>query len=274
MTFAERNHRIFSDPAILARNARPSGWVGSGEAAALMIAAPHVRGGPVLDIGVGTGRTVELLALLTDDYIGIDYTAERVAACRCRYPGFDFRHGDARHLDFGDGTFQLTFFSFNGIDTLDHDDRRRALDEMRRVTREGGIVCFSTLNRHGQMYGERPWELHRPGRPADLTARNIGRLAGRTAQDPTRFPRRLRNWRAIRHLIVEYDDWAVSPLSLLDYRLMNHFVSLTRLRVELSDAGLRPIAIFGAEGSVIVESSVTSSVESFYVVARPSPRPG
>jgi hypothetical protein len=34
--------------------------------------APDVRGGPILDLGVGAGRTTPYLRSLSDDYLGID----------------------------------------------------------------------------------------------------------------------------------------------------------------------------------------------------------
>ncbi|MDQ1322424.1 MAG: hypothetical protein QG655_3671 [Actinomycetota bacterium] len=46
------------------------GWNEKGEMRVLMSIATEVRGKPVLDVGVGTGRTTSLLRLLTDDYVG------------------------------------------------------------------------------------------------------------------------------------------------------------------------------------------------------------
>ncbi len=37
-------------------------------------------------------------------------------------------------------------FSFNGIDYISHEDRLQAFQEMRRVIKKGGIMCFSTHN--------------------------------------------------------------------------------------------------------------------------------
>ena len=49
---------------------------------------------PILDVGVGGGRTTTMLRLLSDDYIGVDYTSEMVAVSRRNYPGADIRWGD------------------------------------------------------------------------------------------------------------------------------------------------------------------------------------
>jgi SAM-dependent methyltransferase len=56
-----------------------SGWLEPGEQVAIEYVAPFVRDTPILDIGVGGGRTAPLLAALSADYRGIDYLAEMVA---------------------------------------------------------------------------------------------------------------------------------------------------------------------------------------------------
>ena len=48
--------------------------------------APEVRGGKLLDIGVGGGRTVAALTRLSADYTAIDYSPAMVEACGARYP--------------------------------------------------------------------------------------------------------------------------------------------------------------------------------------------
>jgi len=81
------------------------GWNDIGEMKVLVSLAPALRGKPVLDVGMGTGRTTPLLALLADDYGGIDYAPSMVREAEAALPGFDLRVGDVRNLraDFGDG---------------------------------------------------------------------------------------------------------------------------------------------------------------------------
>ena len=51
------------------------GWTDPGERAALEHVADGARGAPILDIGVGAGRTIPLLRAMSPDYVGIDYPA-------------------------------------------------------------------------------------------------------------------------------------------------------------------------------------------------------
>ena len=68
------------------------------ERAALDHVANEMRGGSVLDLGVGAGRTVKALLEVSPDYLGIDYSQEMISACEARFPGIRFEHADARRL--------------------------------------------------------------------------------------------------------------------------------------------------------------------------------
>ena len=70
----------------------------AGERVAIAAIREEVRGKPILDLGVGTGRTIPLFAPLTHDYRGIDYLQAMVDECRARYPAARVDLGDARDL--------------------------------------------------------------------------------------------------------------------------------------------------------------------------------
>lgn len=90
----------------------------------------YIRGGKILDIGVGCGRTTPYLTSISKNYIGMDYSPEMVECCRQRFPDIEFMEGNACDLTrFHDGSFDLICFSYNGIDCVDHEDRLRGLHD-------------------------------------------------------------------------------------------------------------------------------------------------
>lgn len=113
----------------------------------LLQAAPSKR--RVLDIGVGGGRTTNFFSE-SRDYIGIDYSADMITACRERFSEaqhVQFSVCDARDMRmFMDHFFDFVLFSFNGIDNVEHDDRLRVFREVRRVLRPKGWFAFSSHN--------------------------------------------------------------------------------------------------------------------------------
>jgi SAM-dependent methyltransferase len=118
-------------------------WTDPGEAAAVAWVADQVRDQPLLDVGVGGGRTVPLLTQISSNYTGVDYTQELVTICRRNYPGARVEHMDARDMSaFDDNTFALVMFSFNGIDAVDYEGRRKILREVARVLKPGGLALF------------------------------------------------------------------------------------------------------------------------------------
>ena len=127
--------------------------LGLTEVAALHSVTERVRGGRILDIGVGGGRTVTALLELSRDYIGVDYIVEMVEACRMRFPGIRFEHADARAMpEFADASFDLIVFAWAGICMVDHAGRLAILAEVRRLLKPGGAFLFSSYNQNSPDY--------------------------------------------------------------------------------------------------------------------------
>jgi SAM-dependent methyltransferase len=123
------------------------------EKACLASLASPVRGGRILDLGMGAGRTTGPLRELSKDYVGVDYTPEMVEHCRRQFPGVRFEQMDARAMGaFADGSFDLAIFSCNGISMVDHPGRLAILSEVRRVLSPDGAFIFSTCNRQSPQY--------------------------------------------------------------------------------------------------------------------------
>jgi SAM-dependent methyltransferase len=107
----------------------------------------HIRRAELLDIGIGGGRTVPHLRARAARYTGIDYSQPMIDRCRERFPGLHLLQCDVRDLSpFANESFDAAYAIFNGLDDLPHEDRLRALGEIRRVLRPGGLFLFSSHN--------------------------------------------------------------------------------------------------------------------------------
>ena len=266
---AERNRHAFGSTAIVTDLTGLQGWTDPGEREALTSVASRVRGVPMLDIGVGAGRTAPFGQLMTDDYVAVDFSPDMVRACAAAHPDVDVRVGDARDLsDFADASFGFVMFSFNGLDAVGHDDRAKALRAMIRVLRPGGILLYSTLNKDGRSYGEVPWQLHRRDESLRLSARRAASFALHAPEKAVRTKRALRNYREHRTQIETHDDWAIGPLAAHEFRLAVHFITLGGLRRELSGLDVDLVRIFTSSGQSVESSNEHSGADYFHVIVQ------
>ena len=144
------NRAAWRDDEALRWYANAEGFLDPGERIAFHELLADVEGQPVLDLGVGGGRTTAHLLPHTSDYLGLDYTPQMVATCRRKFPGAHFEVADARDLSaLPSNSFQLVVFSYNGIDSVDLAGRKQVLAEAFRVLKPGGAFFFSTFNRNG-----------------------------------------------------------------------------------------------------------------------------
>ncbi len=108
----------------------------------------------MLDLGVGGGRTTLHFRGRVREYVGLDYSAEMIAACKRRFAAehangasASFLVGDARAMDeIPSSSFDFILFSFNGIDYVSASERNRVFSEVNRVGSDGGLFFFSTHN--------------------------------------------------------------------------------------------------------------------------------
>lgn len=264
----DRNIGVFDDPRVAALfDASRLSWYGdAGERAALLSVRGDVRGTPILDVGVGGGRTTWPLRLLSDDYVAVDAAPNMVALFRRRFPDVDVRLGDARDLrDFGDGTFGLAMFSNNGLDAVDHDDRARVLAELARVVRPGGVVLYSTHNLRGPSFDERPWQRERPepSTSGPSPARSLAQVLVRSVRDPGMYASYARN----RHP-DHRDGWAMGALRAHGFRLVIHFIAADHLEPEVRAAGLELGEVFTLGGRRVDLGGPETGTHYFHVIAR------
>ena len=119
---------------------------------------PVIKDKKLLDLGIGGGRTTGYLLQISSDYVGVDYVAEFAEETGRKFPGARILCGDARNLkEFEDQSFDFVLFSFNGLDCVSNEDRLKALKEIYRVLKPGGIFMFSSHNRDYRYFKKLPW---------------------------------------------------------------------------------------------------------------------
>ncbi len=246
---------------------RLDSWTDPGERAVVALVADEVRGRPLLDVGVGAGRSSWFLRLISAEYTGIDYTPEMVDHARAARSDARFEVADARDLSgFAEGTFALVFFSHAGLDSLSHDGRRQALAEFARVLAPGGLLVYSTLNRRGSFFGCGPGPVGPVGRPPQPY--HVLRFAARAALHPGSHVRGFANVRRMRGEFVDKGDWALHTMPTHDWSLLVHYVTAEEARREVVEAGLRPVRTITREGRDMTPADPTAW---FHVVARKDP---
>jgi SAM-dependent methyltransferase len=222
---------------------------------------------PVLELGVGVGRTIAFTSSLTDDYRAIDYVPEMVATCRAAFPDLDIAVGDARDLEaMPSRHFGLVTFAWNGIDAVSHLDRVRVLQEVRRVLRADGMFFFSTLNLDGPDILDRPWQVPiEPHRNPLVRGLRAIRAAPRVAQQ-------LVNWIRVQPLRERGLGYAVAPLGAHGFGIVAHYTTLARQLDELAAAGFAHDAEVYASmtGRRVALGDDTHEVGYFHLIAAPT----
>ncbi|WP_374568842.1 class I SAM-dependent methyltransferase [Ideonella sp.] len=263
------NQAWYAKPGSVAGMAAQHGFTDEGERAAYGLLAQDMQQRPILDLGVGPGRTVGLLQALSADYVGIDYLPAMVEAARAQHPQADIRLGDARDLGaFASGSKALVVFSNHGIDSVSHEDRLLVLAEAWRVLVPGGIFWFSTLNAVGPAARYRPWlplvapADKQPGAWLHHTL-DWARALARVPTHTTRY------WRS-RALLEAGTGWAVAPFFAGGWRLVTHYTTLPELLRELADAGFAadPVVVEDAHGRRVGMGDDLRPVFGFNVLAR------
>jgi SAM-dependent methyltransferase len=180
-------------------------------------------GARILDIGVGGGRTTPHLLEISKNYIGVDYSAPMVAQCKARYPSVSFEVCDARDLSrFGPEAFDLIFFSFNGIDSIGHADRLKALREIYRALAKSGAFVFSSHNRN---FAGRQSPLSLTKHPAFFLKTLL--------RDPYAILFHTIN----RRHEQENDEYAIVNDEASSYRMLHYYISIEKQIKQLNDRG-------------------------------------
>src|SRR5215467_15456610 len=136
----------YNEPEVLRHYVHPGGLYPP-ETVLLSRIKDELQGQPILDIGMGGGRTTPYLQSISQAYTGIDLSEGMIRSARQRFPGANLLVCDARDLSrFQDGQFVGTFFLGGGIDEVDVEDRMQVLREINRVLRRNGVFILATHN--------------------------------------------------------------------------------------------------------------------------------
>ncbi|MGN7800426.1 class I SAM-dependent methyltransferase [Leifsonia sp. 22587] len=180
----------------------------------------------ILDVGGATG--VHAAALAADGYevVLVDPVESHVAAAQ-RVGTFRAAVGDARQLDFPDGTFDAVLMAGPLYHLASREDRLLALQEARRVSRLGGFVHAAAIPR--------------------LTA------FAAAALDPALLDEAPDAWlNLLRH---------GTPVPSLRFPA-GHFHTPHELHEELSAAGLADVRVIGLEGPAGLALETTAEVSA------------
>lgn len=198
--------------------------------------APDLRGKKILDVAVGGGRTTKYLLELSGDYTGVDYTPEFVEVARRKFPAARIECRDARDLSaFAGETFDFVMFSFNSIDYVPHEDRMRALREILRVLKTGGLFLFSAHNRDHAGFNKLPWQQ---GLSLDLI------FIKSCLYSLYHLPRHLR----MRRHEIHADEYAVINDNAHGYSLLAYYIAIPRQLEQLARVGFASAEAYDMRG--------------------------
>jgi len=126
--------------AVYARLRGPSGDV------AFYGGIAREAGGPVLELGCGTGRTLLPIAEAGVACVGLDRSEEMLAVFRAKTDAAELVHGDMRRFDLG-RRFRLVTIPFRAFShLLTVDDQLACLACVRRHLEPDGLVAFDVFD--------------------------------------------------------------------------------------------------------------------------------
>jgi ubiquinone/menaquinone biosynthesis C-methylase UbiE len=117
--------------------------------------------GKTLNVGCGIGHETWTCQLKTGEAEGLDFSEKMVKVAKRRFPDCTFTLGDVLDLPYPDNSFDTVTTRRTLINLLKAEEQKRAIDEIKRVTKNGGRVIlveateqgYSMLNGYRKMFG-------------------------------------------------------------------------------------------------------------------------
>jgi SAM-dependent methyltransferase len=212
--------------------------------------------GRVLEVGCGAGRLTGHLSELARELHAVDLSPAMVAFCRSRYPRAVFSEADLRDLSqFEVGAFDVVVAPFNVLDVLGDAERRRALNEIRRVLVDGGLLVMSSHNR---------------GYRARVSS-GVRVLIGsprRPAASLRSLPRRIGNRRRLRRLEHAETGYAIVNDDAHDFSVLHYYISRDAQGHQLADEGFELLECLDLDGRDVPVGAAAASCPELHYVAR------
>jgi len=211
----------------------------------------------VLDIGCGSGRTTAILKNLSSGYIGLDYSLEMVESCRKRFENVRFIHGDVREMnEFKNSEFDYVMFSFNGLDSINHEDRLKGLREIHRILKQDGLFVFSSHNRNHR------YAISRPKMPLSTApCEQVGHF--------TKFLKSLFNHLRNRNHQIFENEYAIINDVAHNYAMLTYYIDKKNQLSQLDDVGFETIEMYDTLGNMLnLDSDDTDSAWIYYVARK------
>jgi ubiquinone/menaquinone biosynthesis C-methylase UbiE len=197
----------------------------------------------MLDVGIGSGRTTYTFGAVAGRYVGIDYSARMIDLAKrlvgAEKEGMELLEADARDLSALQGPFDFILFSFNGLDSVGHEDRLKILAELRKAIKPDGHFLFSAHSMNAlPLAAQRP----RGGHPSGL----------HTAYAWAKYLRGVRRARKVnKGLDLEAGrkrGWMVIQDGAHNFQSRFYYVDPEHQLQQLGEAGFDVIAIYDLAG--------------------------
>jgi ubiquinone/menaquinone biosynthesis C-methylase UbiE len=210
----------------------------------------------VLDIGCGAGRTTAHLRNMCKDYVGLDYSFDMIQVCRKRFEAVHFIHGDVRDMNmFEDRMFDFILFSYNGLDSVNHEDRLKGLQEINRVLRQDGLFVFSSHNKN-----------HRNAISSPRMA--FALVPGVLFRNLIDFVRSTYNYLRNRKCQQFKGDYSIINDRAHNYALLTYYIDKKKQISQLKKTGFETIEMYDTHGNILNSDSDDNDSAWIYYVTR------
>jgi ubiquinone/menaquinone biosynthesis C-methylase UbiE len=219
----------------------------------------EIKDKAILDIGVGSGRTVPYLRELSRNYTGIDYSENMLNYCRLQYSDTRLLLCDARNMEvFEDRAFDVVFSSWNMIDDGNHEDRNRILKEVHRVLRQNGLFIFSSHNldfKRRSAYQFRG--LVSAENPVEWMKRNAVRIK--------RYFTGIRNHLRVQRNEVHEKEYSIINDASHSFSLLTYYIKKEHQVKQLEAIGFSKIEMVNERGSLITVDEACRDGWIYYI---------